>query len=378
MLTKYRKRPYTATMQERPASVQSDYVPQMKIAGQFKPRSYQIKKYPKKYAAFLPKHASYSTTGLGIPYIKLRPTFARDRKGRAYGTPYTQTELTKCGIEWAQVLRNPFKPDLVGICMPADMLPLPTMKIRSSNSYVITTTAAGDMFFVVAPTAANDVAALLYGNAGIAIVTSNTFTAQIALGAGTFSLPTLPFTSAVLTSAANNLAARIVTWGLRLTYIGPSQTCGGVAYCYEQPQHANLGGMSIDSMTSQDETSRVPILPNNSSGVFGSGPKANLELQFNTANYPISNQSAAGNSYIGAVYMKGLPASSACILIELVEHVEFVGQGTYGATMNKVGSKDLSHGNTAANKNAETNTPSTKWEPIEGPPQRPAIKARKN
>lgn len=274
------------------------------------------RKTPSKRKTSYKKRTNYSAaynkqeymTGAGI--IKRAP-------------PSLALKVSDCAMRYMATMVNPFNAE-PGACVPCDLFPLPSQKIRSftRGSFQLGTTGFG--FISCTPVAAND--------ADCAQFTTSTSVGGSGTAFSSFTLPgttrmtTLPYNGAQLTGVGT-VQARVVSIGIRVRYAGPETSRGGTVACYEDQDHTPT--LSTLTYLSMLQAPSCKIYRPSGDGdwdgtVCSSGPVQPQELEFISLAYPnasSTNQNVA-SSYLH-VAISGSPADRYDF--EIFQHVEYIG-----------------------------------------------------
>lgn len=152
--------------------------------------------------------------------------------------------LSVCAMKAGLAFIDGFNPDCVGSCLPTTPI-IPSQKCTTvvRGDAFIGTASFG--FIAVSPCLANNNPSLYYTDAQFAGTTCAAMTATgvMTLGVNRGSVAGLPYTSAQLTTISGDamqVAGRIVSATLRITYAGQEVNRGGLSYCRESPDHDNV------------------------------------------------------------------------------------------------------------------------------------------
>lgn len=271
--------------------------------------------------------------------------------------------LSPCALKYAQAISQPFSPLARGACIPC-YPSAPSQKVTTFSRFTMTAGTGGGVFFCyIQPCIASDGVVAFHSiggaltNAGVP-ATLLTATNTLAAGIATASPSNCPYSSAELTTGiGSNFASvtgRVVTLGVRVSYIGTTLNEGGVYYTYTSPFHENVLGIANTASTFGSladaqvlEITRNPIeltvFPVNS--LETSYPDQSAATTFSNAVYPysggITNLNPAGTafSYLQAGVNVGAPplaiygttTAGNTFMVEIVQHIEYTGPLTSAA-----------------------------------------------
>lgn len=217
----------------------------------------------------------------------------------------------------------------------------------------MTTGTAGFGFVAIAPCLSN--------NDPVAYSTNSAYTGSdmvilsavntLRAGVDSISMANLPYASGdFVTSWASdseNVVGRIVSIGVRVTYVGTTLNESGVFYLYSSPTHQNVtrlanttGELGVLNETEVCGVTRTPCemrafpvtpgegeysnsaaIPNKSTALY---PYSSNNTDFNGNSFAASDGTTNVGSPIMVVAVSGLPAG-ASFLVEIIQHVEYAG-----------------------------------------------------
>jgi len=307
---------------------------------------------------------------LSNPKKFLPPAVARRPAAKSTGGAL----LSRCALRFASAIADPFAPGAKLACIPA--FPSPdSFKVTGFVRQLVTVGTSGYGFINISPVLSNDAPIAMYststfvGLAGAinALSANNT----LSVGVNTLTMPNLPFSSAQVapsTGATLGVSGRIVSVGVRLTYVGTTLNESGVYYCLTTPAHENLAPSvqtfaALSAYEQCDVTAvtrepcfltAYPVSPNEASYTSSwAGTSATSYL------YPYCGGSSfvSGNpAFTTAVYTYAIPAIPAytmgCpvmavqisgvagsqFMVEIIQHCEFTGE--LAAAMSTPGEAD--------------------------------------
>jgi hypothetical protein len=196
--------------------------------------------------------------------------------------------IPECVHHFMHALVDPFEAP-AGACLPCDLFPLPSSKFKVFVRGRMNLGTSGIGFAVLTPTAANDSSFLqtttstsvLPSNAALTTATNlqNLLCTQNQFIGGSF--------------GANQVAVRLVSFGLRAKYVGQLMDRNGVVTAYEDPDHQDARRFSYDQLNSNpySDIHRVGSEQWDAS-VCSSGPVTPGEVEFLNTNYPLGSTTA--------------------------------------------------------------------------------------
>jgi len=244
-------------------------------------------------------------------------------------------KVSDCAMRYMAALCNPFQAE-PGACIPCDLFPLPSQKIRAftRGTFALGTTGCG--FIMAAPTSANNAPALAYTQSGSVFTTSDAVNSAVAGGA-TQVLAGLPYTVA---QVSGPVQARVVSMGVRVRYAGTESSRSGTIVCYEDQDHIGQGtpGGALTNFNSVQLNSSATVSRPSGDGswdatVCASGPCTPLELEFaGTGAYP--HQSSSTQTLNAAAYLLIMINGTAGDRydFECFEHIEYIGTNVAAKT----------------------------------------------
>jgi len=253
------------------------------------------------------------------------PTYARNVRI----PPRLALQVSDCAMRYMATMCNPFEAE-PGACVPCDLFPLPSQKIRafSRGTFALGTTGFG--YIVVNPTSANDPVVANFTTSSSVMTSITAFNAVTNLG--TTRLQTLPY-SATQIQTAGSVQSRMVSCGLRVRYAGTEAGRGGTVCCYEEQDHNSLATQTY--LTIQQAPSAIISRPAGDGSwdgtVCSSGPTSPQELEFSSYIYP---NAPVQPSAVDAGYMIIVIAGTAgdSYNFEIFEHIEYIGSAVVAKT----------------------------------------------
>lgn len=146
-------------------------------------------------------------------------------------------KMSECASKYLASVARPFSALARGACLPHPP-DRASLKVDGFAKFFVTTDTLGSGFVLVSPCLANDRAYAwcnaTTGTMPITVVTTDVAPANYSL----VRMTTLPFNVNAFTSGA--VEGRIVSVGIRVTYLGSVSNMAGVIYHYSDPAHANV------------------------------------------------------------------------------------------------------------------------------------------
>lgn len=281
-------------------------------------------------------------TSLVIAGPKNYPAYTTTSKKKQ---AFSSVSLSHCALKYALCISNPFDSQVRNACLPIYPSP-PSQKIACFTRFTATVGTAGVGFFSLTPCLASDGILGFYSNSTFAGVTATPVSAQNVLVVGVSSLQptTSPYTTAELQAGAlvgaSPVYGRMVSVGVRISYIGTTLNESGLAYLYTDPEHGNVSQIAttqaqLGSLLPTEICSftRKPC----SLVTFPVMESETTYHQYNISKalYPYSNNGTSINGYTFASAGTNCGAPSSQILftgvagsqvfIEIIQHMEFAG-----------------------------------------------------
>lgn len=260
--------------------------------------------------------------------------------------------LSKCALKYALAIAEPFHPNSRGACLPS-FPAIPTFKCTGFSRFTVTSGTQGLAFCAISPGLANNEPIAFFSTALYAQTTVEILSAAntVNTGVSTGTMTNLPYTSSELigswASDSEGVIGRIVSVGVRITYVGTTLNESGVFYIYSSPTHQNvtrianstgeLGALAeteVCGITRKScEARAFPVtpgecefsnsmgIPNKSAAIY---PYSSNNTDFNGLSYNQSDLTNAVGSPVIMIVGSGLP-TGASFLVEVVQHVEYAG-----------------------------------------------------
>lgn len=310
---------------------------------------------------------SKKTTNVSKAINKL---FSADNiPNRQISNPYPRLKqspiaLTKCAMKYALAIAEPFNPKARGVCGVLGNSFGPTQKVSAVQRFTFVVGTAGLGFAAIVPCLSNDgVSAFCsnasYANGSVQVLSANNI---LSVGVNQIQNTQIPYTTAQIIptgTASNNakLSGRVLSIGVRVTYVGTTMNQSGTYNCLAPSDHTNMTlipgsttAMDVPNIQSDPqvvlepcdrgwcELNICPTFPyemgfSNSSSVSGNSPTV----------YPFSNGSTNINTFTfgAAAVNAGSPIAIIAVSgalggntyqVELISHLEYAGPSCAGAT----------------------------------------------
>jgi hypothetical protein len=256
-------------------------------------------------------------------------------------------KVPECAEHYFNALCDPFNVP-TGVCIPADLFPIPSQKCRTfvRGTFNLGTTGFGYIAFN--PALANDVACTASTTSASIGNTGTTFSAYTATNA--VNMTQLPYTAAQL--AAGTVKGRIAAFGIRVKYIGKLMDSNGICVSFEDPDHRDvLTNYNYSTLNANPYTTVDRVYTGNhwDKAVCYSGPTTISDYEFSAVNQPLLTtfMIVAISGVAGDLYE-----------FEIYQHTEYLGQIVVG--------KSFSHADpTSFGKVLETVKAATINKPLE-------------
>jgi len=323
------------------------------------------------------RRVARTTPKMQVPRpVALRPGITRNVATRGGASHMT---LSKCALHYALAIADPWADSALGACVPisAGMTWKMAGFIRGQTT---TSSTTGYGWILAMPSVANDMASLLYTDAGFGLSRLDVAAALNTLNPGVNRayVNNLAYSSSSLiplipgASGGQVVQARIVAASLRLWYTGTTLNMAGTTHCFRDPQHASVQSISqppfVQDITSWG-TRRETDLANFTRSLchvtdfavnqseqelvgFSQEEKGNIPTSHTTVLYPFSRgdsnylsplgvgitlaDPASTGGYNNAVPTMGVQfigAPGQSVNFEYIVHVEYSGaQATANAT----------------------------------------------
>jgi hypothetical protein len=236
--------------------------------------------------------------------------------------------LTQCTARYALACVDPFAPEARGACVPVGSAP--SQKTHAFLRFDVTIGTSGAALLYFSPALSNDCASVFYTTSTWTGSTLMPFSAGGTLGASGSSA-TLnagwtqgshngPYNSAkFITNEVNStpndtqVSGKIVSAGLRTQYTGTTLNESGLYYCYHDPSHSSVSGLSAANI-----------------GNFGD---ANVEgVSRKPCTLVVHAVDADEQNYSNSVVTNPTLAASVCPLIYPFSGGDYYWYSNYGST----------------------------------------------
>jgi len=242
---------------------------------------------------------------------------AIERSKKSKPKPAITSRLSPCATRYASALCDP-EGTPVGACVPWGF-PIPSFKAKGFTRIQMVCGTTGFGFALFSAATASDAQAVLVTSAtsvggGSTVLNSVTNLAN--------ALPAdLPYAAASF--GANSISSRTVSMIGKIRYAGTEANRNGTIYGYEHPQHAALGGLTGNAISTSNKCySARPNMDGSWSSVIWSGPSVPTETDFGTT--------TAFNNTAGVMVLMVYGTAGDKYDVEYYTHVEYTG----GATQN--------------------------------------------
>lgn len=261
--------------------------------------------------------------------------------------------LSRCALKYALAIAKPFHPSAKGSCLPVFPSP-PSQKVTAYTRFQGFVGTAGYGFISCQPALANDGVVAFVSNAAYTGTTMAPLSANntLTVGVSVVGIGSLPYRSLQLqgTTGGNSVYGRIISFGIRISYVGTTFNESGSYYVLTTPGHENLLAVAntLPLMGSFADCNVCSVTREVCEGA--AFPISSLETQYASSTnansstlpllYPYSsaeNQQNGGFTYldtsgnstgspIQGIQFQGVAGSA--FLIEIIEHCEFIGSAT--------------------------------------------------
>lgn len=233
-----------------------------------------------------------------------------------------------CTDPWHEVCNN--------VCLPVKSQGS-SYKTRVVKRIMMTAGDKGFGFVAFSPCLANDYPTIAYSSSATLFVTSAVSTSSATAGVTVAALDKLPYASGNLTgtlSAANSVAGRIVSYGIKVNYIGTELNKGGVYYRYVSLDREPVNGATADILGAFNTCTIRPVDRQEMVAVVN--PLNDHEIAYSNEDqndndyvlYPYANSetgTATTVPAIGCIVVAGTTAGNT-FEVQVIEHVEYIGK----------------------------------------------------
>jgi hypothetical protein len=271
-----------------------------------RPRTYRKKTYTR--SAY--RKSSYAKKSYG--YSKAAP------KGNY---SLRSLKIPECTVDYVKTVLNPFDMP-AGACLPCDLFPLPSQKLKVFGRGICTLGTGGYGFINAGLVLGNDVVAVNATSATSSMSSSTVLSAVTNTVPGYF--VKLPWSTTDI--AANLVQGRGVALGIRVRYTGREDGRNGILNFFEDQDHVGGTGLTYDVI--RQYTNTYACRPNGNGdwdSIVYSGPVTPSDLEFRNENYL---GAASGLLY---VVISGVAGDQ--FEFEVFQHIEAIGRQTSGKSM---------------------------------------------
>jgi hypothetical protein len=272
-------------------------------------------------------------------------------------------KLTKCALKYALAVAEPFNPKARGVCGVMGNSYGPTQKVSATQRFTFVVGSGGIGFAAIVPTLANDGVTAFCSNGSYAGGNINILTANntLSTGVNTVSNSQIPYTTAQLNPSATSsdnakLSGRVLSMGVRVTYVGTTMNQSGTYNCLAPSDHSNVsvipGGTTPMDVPNIQSDPQVVLEPCDRGWCdMNISPTYPYEMGFSSSSsvagasatlYPFSNGSTYINTFTYAAASVNVGAPIAVIAVsgalggnvfqvELITHNEYAGPACAGA-----------------------------------------------
>jgi len=223
--------------------------------------------------------------------------------------------LSPCSSLYLKALTNPFDSTIVAACIP-DLIDIPSKKVKIMTRSSFTVGTAGVGFISVSPKGAS------CSDVAFANVTSATFTGAVITDSGggfvnTVFMLQAPLTFANLGTGLNQIAPRVVGFGVRVRYTGTELNRGGRLILFRATtMDFDSSGMSVSDLLAVRTTITRPVSRSWHSVAWLPGKSTDYDFFTTLAN--------ANTTSPLVILVEGATAGNT-FEVELVGHYEYIG-----------------------------------------------------
>lgn len=229
-------------------------------------------------------------------------------------TQALQYRVPECVEHFVHAIVDPFRTP-AGACLPCDLFPLPSSKVKTYVRGRFQLGTSGIGFAAANIGFANDAPVVQYTTAATALSTFQSF--SLATNTQTLLMSMLPYSTAQL--AALSVSARAVAGGIRAKYVGSLMNRNGTVTAYEDPDHQDATGKSLDTLNSNPYTTLERVGGDEwDHEVCWSGPIAPIELEF-------VNEPYASTTFVKPLILGVSGTAGDIYELEFYQHIEYVG-----------------------------------------------------
>jgi len=215
--------------------------------------------------------------------------------------------LSSCAMMFAAKLLAPWDPKYDGACNPA-LGVSQSQKINSVLSFDATVGTGGVGFIAITGCNTNTGYTGFFTTSAFTGQTATILTANNTLNTGVlgFQMSNLPYSSSQASVSVPNAALvsiAPVCIATTVTYVGTTMNESGMIYCFHDPAHENVSGMSINDICARSETEKVGVsrkpctlIVHPISGASTSEGNAFVTSNSNGAYYPFGTSTVGFNT----------------------------------------------------------------------------------
>ncbi len=209
-------------------------------------------------------------------------------------------------------------------------------KTRVVKRIMMTAGSQGFGFVAFAPCLANNYPTIAYSSSSTLFIGTSVSTTNTTAGVTVASLDKLPYDSANLLTlnGLNSVAGRIVSYGIKVNYIGTELNKGGVYYRYVSLDREPVNGATADILGAFNTCTIRPVDRQEMVAVVN--PLNDHEINYSNEDqtdtdyilYPYSNSESGSASTVPAI---GVIAVAGTVQgntfeVQIIEHVEYIGK----------------------------------------------------
>jgi len=269
-----------------------------------KPRTYKRRTYKRNY------QRTYTKAPYGVAKAQSKASYS-----------LRSLKIPECTAHYLSTVLDPFDSP-AGACLPADLFPLPSQKLKVFGRGICTLGTGGYGYINCGFALGNDVVAVNATSASSSMTGGTPLNAVTNVVPGYFTK--LPWTTTDITN--NVVQGRGVALGMRVRYTGREDARNGILNFYEDQDHVQGTGFYYDNIRQYANT--YACRPNGNGdwdSIVYSGPITPSELEFRNANY-LGSQAGLLFCFISGV-------AGDQYEFEVFQHIEAIGIQTTGKTL---------------------------------------------
>jgi len=225
-------------------------------------------------------------------------------------------KIPECAEHYLSALVNPYDTP-AGVCIPSDLFPLPSSKVKAFCRGRMNLGTSGIGFVTCRAAIVNDQAAVSHttsASLGTTATVASAFT-----NVATQWVTMLPYSEAAVINS--RVAGRVVSYGLRLKYIGPLMSRNGVATSYEDPDHISAERFTYDELNGNPYSTIRRIGSDDwDAEVNYSGPTHPSDVEFVSDGSPLN---PASYDKLAIIMVSGVAGD--VYEYEYYTHIEYIG-----------------------------------------------------